>query len=630
VKNIGEKSVVEIIEKTEHFLAKNNLTLYEISEFPSASTNLSKTPTVINNTTLPDITPISDCQLNLLENYFGIDTVAALSTIGISKIQDLHGLFEKYLNFINPIELIAAKTITKLNEEVINLINEGRLSPNCFVESKTLSELIDWDPIEQKDVYLKIRLLKKILDEKSLSELINRLMSVLTNRQREVFLDKSHNNLTLEAISAKQGVTRERIRQIVNDAANKLRHALDGSLKVYISTSFEIAKEMGSSLSKDSWKQDLIKRQILIDKDQNYLSFDIFTALIKNKVSSKGLFGIPENVQIILGSDRSHPIFVINALKNNIQKEFKKIKRIIKFTGGINIKHAEQILGCEPNETVAFLKAIDLQEVFPGWFTIVEKTELSMNTPIFRAGLIMLQSCGPLAFESFCDGLRRYISRHYDALAPTEVTSKFIMNFGFKINNSVVTYEGNERVVLSKSDTLFIDLLLDKGPVLSFQDIVEYYLAKGFSFPTATLRVMGESPVVEKIEQGFYKLRGSKVNWQDIENAKLRQDNYSRNAEVIYGLDGIIRYRITIDSWAAGGVLSISRSSQPLPDFNDGWPVFVQNEELGAARRDENLIWGLSPAFAVLDVKFGDRIELAFDTWDKPRINVRIVEENNG
>jgi predicted DNA-binding protein YlxM (UPF0122 family) len=630
VKNIGEKSVVEIIEKTEHFLASYNLTLQEVSEFPSDNTNLPEPINFSDTLNLPDITPISDFHLNLLKNYLGIETVSALESVGIEDLEDFHKLVKRYLTFINPVSDIPVKTVIELSNQVKVLIKDGQLSDNCLVKSTTLLELINWQPTEQKDVYYKIQLLKKILEEESLSDEMFRLISELTDRQKEIFLDNSLHDMTLEMIGAKHGVTRERIRQIINDSAKKILIALNASLKIYICTSFEIAKELGSSLSKESWKEELIKRQILIDQDQNYLAFDILTALIKNKVTSKSVSVIPENVQIIIKSDSNHPIYVINALNHIDQKEFKKIRRIIKFTGGIDIEHAGQILGCESTEISSILKAINFQEVSPGWFTMVEKTELTKNMPIFRAGLIMNQYCGPLPLNSFCDGLRRYISRHYEALAPTEVISNYILNFGFKIDNGIVSYEGNEKVVISKSDSLFIDLLLEKGAVLSFQDIVEYYLAKGFSFPTATLRVMGESPLVEKIEQGFYKLRGSKVSWQDIENAKFRQEDYSRNAEVIYGLDGIIRYRFTIGSWAAGGVLSISRSCQPLPDLNKGWPIFVNNEELGTARRDEYLIWGLSPTFNKLGVKFGDRIELAFDSWNKPRINVRIVEENNG
>lgn len=281
-------------------------------------------------------------------------------------------------------------------------------------------------------------------------------------------------------------------------------------------------------------------------------------------------------------------------------------------------------------ETIEILKAIGLSEVTPGWFSSSAEIELNRNTPLLRGGLIMMQSCGPLPFESFCDGLRRYISRHYEALAPTEVIHYCLRNLGFKIENNLVSYEGEYKVNVSTSDSMILDLFLEKGKVSSFQEIVDFYLANGLSFATATIRVMGESPIVEKIEQGFYKLRGSKVSWQDVETAKSRQEEYARNAEVAYGLDGIIRYQLTLGAWAAAGVLSISRSCQPLPDFNEGWPVFANNEEVGIARRDNDLIWGLSPALKKLGSRPGDRVELAFDTWNQPRINIRTIEENNG
>ena len=136
---------------------------------------------------------------------------------------------------------------------------------------------------------------------------------------------------------------------------------------------------------------------------------------------------------------------------------------------------------------------------------------------------------------------------------------------------------------------------------------------------------MPRSPIIEKVEYSLYKLRGSEVSPQDIETAKSRQEENAKNPEVIYGTDGIIRYRLTLGSWATGGVLSISRSVRPLPDFREGWPVFVDDEEVGTARRDDYLIWGLTAALNRLGAKMGDRVELAFDIFTGPRINLRIV-----
>jgi len=405
---------------------------------------------------------------------------------------------------------------------------------------------------------------------------------------------------------------------------------LDSSLKVSISTALEVAKEMGTSLSRDGWKSELIERKILADGDKNYESFDFFCALLKHKDTSKAISGIPENVRTILKTPGTAPVYVMNYLSKGKKEEQRKVLRTVRYTGGIAEEHVRQILECEPGETPGILHSMNLTEVIPGWFTLAGEFVLAKNTPLFRAGLIMMQACGPLPFESFCDGLRRYISRHFEALAPAEVVGSMLKSFGFNIEKNMVSYEGEERVIIEGSEKLLLELLKEKGPVLNFQEMVEFYLDKGISSATPTTRIMPDSPIIERIDQGLYKLRGRAVTWQEIESARSRQEAFNRNAEVTYGLDGIIRFQVTLGSWTNGGVLSISRTQQPLPEFQEGWPVFVEGENVGTARRDDLLIWGLGPAFKKLGVKLGDRIELAFDTWEEPRIMIRIVKENNG
>lgn len=629
IKNVGAKHNTEIIEKTNQFLLSYGSSPLSNNQ---SSPDLRTDPSTFNNNegfNLPDITSIANLHLATLKHRLGLETVSALEGVGVEKIQDFHALVNRYIKFIGSGSDLISKTTSELVVLVNNLVKAGELSENCFVESTTLSELICWQPTDEDESKHKLQLLRRVLEEKSLTDEMNRFASALTERQREVFLDYSLREMTLEAIGAKQGITRERIRQIVNDAANKLRHALDSSLKAYISTSFEIAKEMGSSLSRDSWKGELIQRQILLDKDRDFASFDFLIALLKNKITSQSIFGVPDNVQLILRSDSSHPLFVISALGGDNRKEFKEIRNIIKFTGGISMEQAQRLLGCESTETVDLLRVIDVYEVVPGWFTSIARTDLSKNTPLFRAGLIMTQACGPLPFESFYEGLRRYISRRYDEIAPPEVIRFFIENLDFKVDTGMVSYHGNDHAEISESESLILNLLSERGPVLNFQEIVEFFLTKGKSFSTATTKIMPRSPIIEKVGHSLYKLRGSKVSPQDIETSKSRQEENAKNPEVIYGSDGIIRYRLTLGSWATGGVLSISRSVRPLPDFREGWPVFVDDEEVGTARRDDYLIWGLTAALNKLGSKLGDRVELAFDIFNGPRINLRIVGERS-
>lgn len=627
INKIGAKSAEEIINQTAQFLLDYDSSLAKAMPSDPVDPNPPSSSSILETQQFPEIKMFSDLPLDVLENFLGSQIIEDLASIGIQNIGKLDNLLKRYLTYLLPGGNLFNKTIDALLFHVRKKMNEGNLSPTCLIESTSLTKLLKWKPVEDEKKYYQFTLLKRILQEKSLTFDMSRIYESLSPRQTEIFLQYSLEDLTLGEIGTMVGVTRERIRQILSEAVAKLRRALDKSLKVYISSSFEVAKELGALLSKDTWKSELIKRKILTDSEQDYRSFDNFCALIKHKHTSKSIFGIPENIITILNNHQELPIYVLNAINKGIKSEMREIKRIIKFTGGVAKAHAQQILGYNSEETTGILDAFGIRELIPGWFVNTGEVSLGKDTPLLRAGLIMMQVCGPLDFETFCDGVRRYISRLYDTIAPPEVLRYVLKGFGFNINENMVSYQGEDRVKLGGSDQLLLDLVKEKGPVLSYVEIVEFYAGKGYSFATATARMMPRSPIIEKIEQGLYKLRGSKITWQDIESAKSRQEAFSRDAEVIYGLDGIIRYRINVGSVEIGGVLSISRSSQPIPDFPDGWPIYVDGVNLGLARRDESLIWGLSSAFTKLGVKLADRVELAFNTWQQPRIDIRIIKE---
>lgn len=632
IRNIGVKSIEEAIHLTEQFLSTHGYSLVYADRSPAIEQDQSVASIVTVEPTFPDTKFIADVPIDLLRNYLGAQNVEKLQSMDIRTVGDLDRLLRGYLAFLLPSASLLDRTIDALTRKVKARIDQKTLSPNALIESTALCDFLDWVPADDSEKSKKIRLLSRVYEEKSLTHEINRLTDRLTARQREFLLDYSLQGLTLEEIAKKQPepVTRERIRQVLKGATTKLQEGLEASLKVYLSTALEVAKDMGTSLSRDGWKAELIERKILLDSEEDYQSFDFFCALLKHKDTSRAIFGIPENVTTILTAPRAIPVYVTNFLNKGKKKEQRELMRNVRFTGGVAKEHARQILGCALEETSGILNSMNLTEVIPGWFTLAGELGLAKSTPLFRAGLIMMQACGPLPFESFCDGLRRYISRHFEALAPAEVVGSMLKSFGFNIEKNMVSYEGEERVIIEGSEKLLLELLKEKGPVLNFQEMVEFYLDKGISSATPTTRIMPDSPIIERIDQGLYKLRGRAVTWQEIESARSRQEAFNRNAEVTYGLDGIIRFQVTLGSWTNGGVLSISRTQQPLPEFQEGWPVFVEGENVGTARRDDLLIWGLGPAFKKLGVKLGDRIELAFDTWEEPRIMIRIVKENNG
>lgn len=626
IKNLGEKSITEIQEKMGNYLLKNDV--QQVLAFQSEndirgfvdSTSLGKEPKSF------DKRIIADLPTDLLNSYLSKDQIKQLSDAGFQTIGQLNDVLEKYMLFLLPNEELLEKTIRTVTQRLHRQMLSGTLSANLVVENMSLGKYLQYQPafFEEKLEYLLT--LKKMVIFDSLDEEMDFIFSSLTERQEEYYLKYQLENISLEELSKPEDITRERVRQIISNSRGKIVSNISRIRLDYTISSLAIANQLKGDLSKSSWKSELENRSI-VDKQQPDITINRFFAILLDVKLSKYLIPIPDNVFKAIKNTNNYPVFLIDAMTKIPKEKFRQINRIVNYTGGINKLLVEEILQCQPDETAEILEVNNLFEIIPNWFSIKGETKLEKNTPIFRAGLIMMQACGPLDFNSFCGGLRRYVSRHFDAIAPPPVVSHMLSCFGFTIKDNVVSYKGGEVVAVEGSEKLILDLLNEKGLVLSFLEIVEFYLDRGYSFSTATTRVMPNSPVLERIEQGFYKLRGHRVTWQELESVKFRQEEYSKSSEVTYGLDGIINYRVNVGSWALGGVLSISRSSQPLPDFSEGWPVYVDGKKMGIARRDDSLIWGLSQAFNKLNVKLGDRLELSFDTWNEPKVYIRIVEE---
>jgi len=149
-------------------------------------------------------------------------------------------------------------------------------------------------------------------------------------------------------------------------------------------------------------------------------------------------------------------------------------------------------------------------------------------------------------------------------------------------------------------------------------EIAEEFMASGLSLPAAG-RTLYTSPIAEKIDSGLYKIRGQKISWNEEEAALKRQKKFSQNDEISYGLDGIIRLKITINSYAfLSGVIN----SYKIKDLSGGWNIYIDDNLCGKATMDGLFLWGLSNPFKKIDAQIGDRVELSFNTRNRI-LNVR-------
>ena len=126
-----------------------------------------------------------------------------------------------------------SKRLGVKSEEVVNMNRRmmgQEKSLNEPIKSDEKSEWQDWLPSEDLDQELFVSQ-KQELDEKK--SLLHRSIKILNDREREIIEDRklSNNPKTLEELSKKYKISRERIRQIETRAFEKLQKAMLNATK---------------------------------------------------------------------------------------------------------------------------------------------------------------------------------------------------------------------------------------------------------------------------------------------------------------------------------------------------------------------------------------------------------------
>jgi hypothetical protein len=447
---------------------------------------------------------------------------------------------------------------------------------------------------------------------------------------------------TLEEIAKELGVTRERVRQIQDSVvARFLKFLRFQGTGLSRSTTFlgninRIFLDYGENLSLTSFKNLLRQENLLGQFTESFMierlkKVDLFETLIcwLNLLTDKryntqpvvfpiDIFDLVQSGKL---SIKDHDI-----LQKISQKDRKKIRRKVLFTGGITIKESAKILSTDERVAVLVLESLNFQQIDKEWFSFKDFDEDKDNSkiPLRMAGLKMLAINPEMEIGVFHEGLRRHASRFYTSIAPLHVVSHILPMLGFKINNFRVTTSLSTVGILAQSEKALISAISKNEGVASFLEIAEEFFLRSLSLPSVS-KVLKQSPIAEKITEGLYKLRGLDISWQQIEEAKKRQKRFSQDSEVTHGLDGVVRMKLTVNSYAfLTGVIG----AYSIKELSGSWSVINDGKSFDEAKIDEGYLWGLAKLFKNLKIEVGDRIELAFNTWNRT-LSVKKVHNEN-
>lgn len=598
VRNIGEKSLSEISKALEELPNNPSVLAFEKRESVQLSFHDAKWEGKASQSAI-DI-------LNLPTAIRGV-----LKSRGIKTVDDLRKTSDETLLRIR---LIGPKKLGEIRKILVDFDE----NPSVYVAEKPVvieeKKVITWAQIvedyfqNEKDVYSFI--------------LISRF---------------GYAPKTLEEIAAELGVTRERVRQIQEAVAVRyLNHIRLSGGAGLLGRIEKIFSEHGDSLSLFSLKAILKRDGVLGQFSEPVVTefirnLDLLETMIcwLNLISNKKYTLPPVEFSVDIDdlaksgriSIRDHAI-----LMNISKREKRKIRRKVLFTGGITVKESSKILSKDERITVLLLKTQNLQKTDDEWFTFKSLTDDQDNSkiPLRIAGLKMLAVTPIMDLDTFHDGLRRHASRFYSGVAPIYVIEHILPILGFDVKDSQVSTSLSTKGILSKSEQCFISAIRKNDGIASFIEIAEEFFLHNLSLPAVSV-TLKRSPIVEKVNEGFHKLRGTKITWQDIENAQKRQKRFAQDDEITHGLDGVVRMKFTINSYAfLTGVVGAGS----IKELSGSWEVLDEGIQLGDAKIDEAYLWGLAKIFKKLEVKMGERMELAFNTWNRT-LSVRKVDNEN-
>jgi hypothetical protein len=603
VQNIGQKSLEEISKALEEL--PNNSSLLPIAQKGPVQLQFQE-DRILEKTAQSsiDVLSLSAAIRGMLKKY-GIRTVDDLRKTPNSKLLNI--------KLIGPKKLIE---INRLLDEFINNNSSSVVQQPIVHAHVTTSEkkIITWSQVvedyfrSEKDVYSYI--------------LISRF---------------GYTPKTLEEIATELEVTRERVRQIQEAVAVRyLKHIRFSGVTRLLEKIEEVFSEYGDSLSLHSLKTILETEGVLGQfsetlKSNHIKNLDLletlicWLSLISNKKYTLQPIEFSVDISELIKSGkisiRDHA-----TLMSISKKERRKIKRKLMFTGGITIKEASKILSKDERVAFLVLKNLSLQKIDDQWFTFKSLADDKDNSkiPLRVAGLKMLAVNPMMNSDTFHDGLRRHASRFYAGMAPMHVVEHVLPKLGFEIKDSKVSTQLSVKGILSRSEKCLISAIKKNGEVASFLEIAEEFFLQNLSLPAVSV-TLKRSPIAERVNEGFHKLRGTEISWQHIEDAKRRQKRFAQDDKITHGLDGVVRMKFTVNSYAfLTGVVG----AYSVKELAGSWSVIHKDKSYGEAKIDEVYMWGLAKLFKELGVKMGDRMELGFNTWNRS-LSVERIEHGS-
>lgn len=487
----------------------------------------------------------------------GITTVnRLLQSIELGDLYKVRNLGEKGINFletyfqeihsdnlVDHLQEISKREKSKSDSQRLRAIELAKreLSLNkLHVDVKIDSVLIGQIANNQNTTFSQKKFLDALQHPSIGSELLE-FFSIYKKTYLEIIVNRiGPNKFSLEEIAKIHGVTRERVRQ---KEARLLRN-LPQKIRMFplIRTQTLILKALakGDRLVFRDWAKEqhalglVGKRNIDLHgiKLPTIEMLIIFNELIlKRKTQTR----FPHHDHLLQTyKDKSLSLRNIQALKHIPKIVIRQVSRTIRLTGAISGSDASNLLGIPIQQISATMKKLGFEEIEEDWFSEIEiehAGSFTSQASLLNNVLRMLVIVDRLNIKVLHEGLLRAAYRHKLKVVPIRLLKKVLAINGFIVDRDIVKWESENSIAINGRDKIYLDLFMEFGPVVSFQEIERGFISAGKSRPLAT-NCISYSLFASRVEKSYYKVSGSEVSKNEIVEAKVRNENYGVSTDV--------------------------------------------------------------------------------------------------
>jgi len=345
---------------------------------------------------------------------------------------------------------------------------------------------------------------------------------------------------TLEALGAQAGVTRERVRQIVqrfSDRTTRLRPPLP-----ICEAAVATLRALPGPTTLELWNEQLPE---LVRAD----SPSDLTAL--RTLESWGW--LPKSTWLHAGGI----VLVVpeESQEENGRRFLRQVSAALRRAmalGAASVRQLSLVLDQPRTVVESLLRSSGRWEQVDGeWFVLRECEGYLLP----RVAAKMLAVLGPLTLDQIRSGLRRYRDGRFRQrleVPPRPILRRVLQAAGMRVledGDVVNLVEAPSHITLSGGEAALLDAFRDKG-VLTLHEVVSAIKEQGLSEAMGSY-LLTSSPLVSRVTYGLYALRGRRVTHAEIDIAAGRLIEQSKRSLVDqqFQVDGSVlaRYRLPAD-----------------------------------------------------------------------------------